>query len=87
MPGMQDSLPHVIVGDEAFPLKPYLLRLYLGFSLLQDQNDRKLIFDYKISRARRVSENALKILVKKFAIYQRCLRLKPENIKTVVLAT
>lgn len=87
LPGMQEPLPHVIVGDEAFPLKQYLLRPYPGTSLLEDQNDRKRIFNYRLSRARRVSENAFGILAQKFGIYQRWLRLKPENIKTVVLAT
>lgn len=31
LPGMQEPLPHVIVGDEAFPQKQYLLRLNLPF--------------------------------------------------------
>ncbi|KAJ8880305.1 hypothetical protein PR048_016771 [Dryococelus australis] len=30
LPGMQKPMPYVTVGDEAFPLKPYLMRPYPG---------------------------------------------------------
>ncbi|CAH2088918.1 unnamed protein product [Euphydryas editha] len=33
IPGTKEKLPHVIVGDEAFPLKPYLMRPYPGTQL------------------------------------------------------
>lgn len=87
LPGMQEPVPYVIVGDEVFPLKPYLLRPYPASTLHQDHNDRKKVFNYRLSRARRVSENAFGILSQKFGIYQRWLRLKPENVKIVVLTT
>nr|CAH7753312.1 unnamed protein product [Callosobruchus chinensis] len=45
-------MPHPIEGDEAFLLKTYLMRPYLGHGLSED----KKIFNYRFSRARRVSE-------------------------------
>lgn len=54
----EDPLPYVTVGDEAFPAKPYLLGLYSGRGL----SAKKRIFHYRLSRARRVSENAFGIL-------------------------
>jgi hypothetical protein len=55
--------PHVIVGHKAFPLKTYP---YPG---LQSKGDNeKSIFNYWLSRARRVVENAFGILSQKFQI-------------------
>jgi len=63
--------PHVIVGDEAFPLKTYLMRPYPGSQSKED--NEKSIFNYRLYRARRVVENAFGILSQKFQIYQRTL--------------
>lgn len=50
LPGTQCSAPHVIVGDEAFPLKTYLLRPYRSSTINGDIE--KQIFNYKLLRAR-----------------------------------
>lgn len=81
LPGTNVELPIVIVGDEGFPLKSYMMRPYPGKSLTDD----KRIFNYRLSRARRISENAFGILVQKFRIFSRRLQAKPENITTVIL--
>jgi hypothetical protein len=50
LPETQCSAPHVIVGDEAFSLKTYLLRPYPGSTINGDIE--KQIFNYRLSRAR-----------------------------------
>ena len=76
-------MPYSIVADEAFPLKEYLLRPYPGRHLPQD----KRIFNYRLFRARRISENAFALLATRWRIYQRRLGLHPENLNKVIKAT
>lgn len=61
----------VIVRDDAFPLKPFLMKPYSR----RDMSLKERIFNYRLSRARRVSENAFGLLVAKFRIFERPIPL------------
>lgn len=74
-------LPYCLVGDEAFPLKPYLLRPYPGKNGLTLEQD---IFNYRL---RRFIENAFGILVSQWRIFRKPIIAKPENAKLMVQAT
>jgi hypothetical protein len=50
LPGISCLASHVIVGNEAFPLKTYLMRPYPGSQSKGD--NKKSIFNYPLSRAR-----------------------------------
>ncbi|KAB0804981.1 hypothetical protein PPYR_01951 [Photinus pyralis] len=76
-------LPFVIVGDEAFPSKTYLMRPYPGRGLSED----KKIFNYRLSRARRVSENAFGILCQKFRVFLNKIQVHPNNVDKIVLSS
>jgi hypothetical protein len=73
---------HVILGDSAFPLKTYLMKPY-GF---KNGSKKKTVFNYRLSRARRIVENAFGILAWRFRVFQRPIELKVKTVDSVVLA-
>ncbi|XP_058832521.1 uncharacterized protein LOC131690547 isoform X2 [Topomyia yanbarensis] len=83
LPGTNQSAPYVIVGDEAFPLKTYLLRPYPG----QDLDEKKRVYNYRLSRARRTSENSFGILASWCRMYHRTIHANPENVDNMILAS
>lgn len=72
----------VILGDDAFALKEYLMKPY-GGQLLDNE---KKVFNYRLSRARRIVENAFGILVSRFRIFEKPIPLLPETIDKVICA-
>ncbi|XP_067204553.1 putative nuclease HARBI1 [Linepithema humile] len=77
-------LPYCLVGDEAFPLKSYLLSPYPDRNGLTPQQD---VYNYCLSRARRMIENTFGILASQWQIYRRPIIANPENVKSMVQAT
>jgi len=73
LPNTNYSLPFSLVGDESFPLKTYLMRPYAKRNL---HNNEGKIFNYRLSRARQVVENAFGILVARWRILQKPIALK-----------
>lgn len=45
---------------------------------------KERIFNYRLSRARRIVENAFGILVSKFRIFERPIALSPEKVTSIV---
>lgn len=74
-------LNYVFIGDEAFTLTPHFLK---PFSQRELTNERR-IFNYRLSRARRIVENAFGILGTRFRIFQTAINLKLENIDIIVM--
>ena len=73
------------MGDEAFPLKKYLLRPYPG--VLARNDESKQLYNYRLSRALRVVENAFGILTQNFRLFYGRIQLSLENADKVILAT
>lgn len=65
LPAAASKWPLCLVGDAAFPLRTYLMRPYPGRGL----NEKKKVFNYRLSRARRCVENAFGILVSRWRCF------------------
>lgn len=48
---------------------------------------KEKVFNYRLSRARRIVENAFGILVSRFRIFEASISLSPEKVDNIVLAT
>ena len=75
--------PYCFVTDEAFGLKPHMMRPYPR----KDQQDKtETIFNYRLSRARRVIENSFGILASRFRVFRRPIISSIDNVKSVTKA-
>lgn len=76
------SLPYFLLGDEAFALDINLMKPFPHRSALGDEK----IFNYRLSRARRIVENSFGLLCAKFRVLLRTLELDVSNAMQVVRA-
>ncbi|XP_031351048.1 uncharacterized protein LOC116176561 [Photinus pyralis] len=72
LPGSNVPVPFYLVGDEAFPLRPNLMRPY-SKQRNGPMDQTELIFNYRLSRCRRIIENTFGILVSRFRIFHRVI--------------
>ncbi|XP_018312948.1 putative nuclease HARBI1, partial [Mycetomoellerius zeteki] len=77
------ALPFVLVADEAFPLSNYIMRPYPHNRYLDIS---KKVFNYRLSRARRVVESAFGILVAHWRIFRKPLIATVNNATLIVQA-
>ena len=86
MPLQDDTeVPFLIVGDSAFPLTENLMKPYPDKSSKSD--DGQCIFNYRLSRFRRVSENAFGIWSNRFRVFHTTINLEPEVVSLLVKAS
>lgn len=82
LPGTQKKYPYVLVGDEAFQLQQNLMKPYprevLGI--------RERIFNYRLSRARRIIENTFGIAAARFRIFRRPIHARVDMVVNVTKA-
>ena len=87
LPNYPDSgpVPYCIVADEAFLLTPTIMRPFPRTGRKKLQDDER-IFNYRLSRVRRIVKNAFGILAQRWLVFSRRLPLMPENVDRVVKA-
>lgn len=82
LPGSNVISPYVIVADDAFALQRHIMKPFPARNLTYEQR----IYNYRLSRARRVVENAFGIMCSKFRVFSKAIPLAPEKVETVVMA-
>ncbi len=82
-PLSHDDMPYYIVGDDVFTLKPWLMKPYSMKSLEYD----KRIFNYRLSRARRIVENAFGIMANRWQCLFTMMRQDPATMVDIVLSS
>ncbi|XP_011686423.1 PREDICTED: putative nuclease HARBI1 [Wasmannia auropunctata] len=77
-------LPYVLVGDETFQLTNYMMRPFPGKGGLTKE---KAVFNYRLSRSRRMVECAFGILSSQWRIYKRPINTSMETATKIIQAT
>lgn len=76
------GLNFVFVADEAFALNEHLMKPFPVRMLTWERR----VFNYRLSRARRIVENTFGILSNQFRMFHMAINMKRENINWVVFA-
>jgi hypothetical protein len=82
LPGVSTNVSHHIVGDDAFPLSTRVMKPFPFCNLAKE----KRIFNYRLSRARRVVENAFGILAHRWRVFLTTIKLSPEKVTGIIFA-
>ena len=64
------------MGDDAFPLTAHMMKPYP----LKDLSLEKRIFNYRLLRLRRISENAFGILANHWRVFRKPFLLEPKKV-------
>lgn len=73
-------LPYFILGDDASPLRNYLMKPFGKRSL----SNKMMVVNYRISRGRRVMENAVGILAICWRCFLHIMEQRPNDVWLIV---
>lgn len=76
------TFPYVFVADEAYGLHKHMMKPFAKVSLTKQRR----IYNYRLSRARRIVECAFGMMAKKFRVFQVAMLVHPNVTKHIVLA-
>jgi len=77
-----EPMPYVFLADDAFPLGEHCLKPYSQSGL----TPKKRVFNYRLSRMRRVTENAFGIWINRFRVFTTTMCLNSDKATKITLA-
>ena len=80
LPGDDRDTPYFLVGDDAFALRKYMMKPFSSRGLA----DKERLFNYRLSRARRVVENVFGILAHRWRCLLTCMHQDPGKVGPIV---
>jgi hypothetical protein len=83
IPGRDVPMPYVFVADNTFLLTDKILK---PFSVDLEKGSPKRVYNYRLSRARRIVENAFGLLRSVFRVFRVPIQLNTDTAEDVILA-
>ncbi|MCP3679004.1 MAG: transposase family protein, partial [Gammaproteobacteria bacterium] len=80
LPNDTKDVPYFIIGDDAFALRTYLMKPFGHRNMSKEER----IYNYRLSRARRVVENAFGILANRFQVILTTMQHNAETVELIV---
>lgn len=74
--------PYFLIGYDAFPLRYWMMKLYSN----RNMNNKERIFNYRLSRARRMVDNTFSILAHRWRCMLGTMQQDPDRVKLIVMA-
>lgn len=81
--GRQKPMPYVFLGDDAFALSKRIMKPFHGS---HERGSKARIFNYRLSRARRIVENAFGIMASVFRVLRKPMLLQPDKVALVTMS-
>lgn len=75
-------LPYVFVADSAFALTENMMKPYAG---THNKGSKERVFNYRLSRARRIVENVFGIMSAVFRVLRKPMLLQPDIVTDIVM--
>ncbi|CAH1997306.1 unnamed protein product [Acanthoscelides obtectus] len=82
LPGANIATPYVVLADDAFPLSYNVMKPYPLKNITREEK----IYNYRLSRGRRIVESSFGILASRFRVFLTTINLCPEKVTKIVLA-
>lgn len=82
LPHDDQDIPYFFIGDDAFALRNFMQKPFSQRGLEHDER----IFNYRLSRARRVVENAFGILANRFQVLMSTMQHSPSTNRLITTA-